>query len=48
MQRKKQEHLLVGSEQCLDNCAWIKNYTTARYHEFLPDSLDSGIVSEIK
>ena len=36
-----------GPQQCGDNCAWMQNYTTARYHEFLTDPLRSGIVSEI-
>lgn len=35
-------------EQCGDNCAWMQNYTTARYHDFMTDPLNSGIVSEIK
>ena len=37
-----------GPDQCGDNCAWMQNYTTARYHQFLTDPLRSGIVSEIK
>jgi len=37
-----------GPEQCGDTCAWMQNYTTARYHEFLTDPLGAGIVSEIK
>lgn len=37
-----------GPEQCGDNCAWMQNYTTARYHEFLTDPLGSGIFSEIR
>jgi len=37
-----------GPEQCGDNCAWMQNYTTARYHDFLTDPLGSGIISEIK
>ncbi len=37
-----------GPNQCGDNCAWMQNYTTARYHDFLTDPLRSGIVSEIK
>jgi len=37
-----------GKEQCGDTCAWMQNYTTARYHQFLTDPLNSGIVSEIK
>jgi molybdenum cofactor biosynthesis enzyme MoaA len=37
-----------GKHQCGDNCAWMQNYTTARYHEFIIDPLRSGIFSEIK
>ena len=37
-----------SKEQCGDTCAWMQNYTTARYHQFLTDPLGSGIVSEIK
>ncbi len=37
-----------GPKQCGDNCAWMQNYTTARYHEFLTKPLRSGIVSEIR
>jgi len=37
-----------GPGQCGDTCAWMQNYTTARYHDFLTDPLGSGIVSEIK
>lgn len=37
-----------GLEQCGDNCAWMQNYTTARYHEFLTDPLGSGIFSELR
>ena len=37
-----------GPEQCGDNCAWMQNYTTARYHEFLTDPLHAGLVSEIR
>lgn len=34
--------------QCGDNCAWMQNYTTARYHEFLTDPLHAELVSEIR
>jgi MoaA/NifB/PqqE/SkfB family radical SAM enzyme len=37
-----------GPEQCGDTCAWMQNYTTARYLEFLKDPLGAGAVSEIK
>jgi len=37
-----------GPDQCGDNCAWMQNYTTARYHDFLTNPLRSGIISEIK
>ena len=37
-----------GPRQCGDTCAWMQNYTTGRYHEFLTDPLGAGIVSEIK
>ncbi len=37
-----------GPLQCGDNCAWMQNYTTDRYHEFLTDPLHSGIISEIR
>jgi hypothetical protein len=38
----------MGPEQCGDTCAWMQNYTTARYHDFLTDPLGAGIISEIK
>jgi MoaA/NifB/PqqE/SkfB family radical SAM enzyme len=37
-----------GPQQCGDNCAWMQNYTTGRYHDLLTDPLHSGILSEIK
>jgi MoaA/NifB/PqqE/SkfB family radical SAM enzyme len=37
-----------GPEQCGDTCAWMQNYTTARYLEFLQDPIGAGAVSEIK
>lgn len=37
-----------GAEQCGDMCAWMQNYTTARYHHLLTNPLRSGIVSEIR
>ncbi len=37
-----------GPAQCGDNCAWMQNYTTARYHEFLTDPLRAGIFTEIR
>lgn len=37
-----------GPNQCGDNCAWMQNYTTGRYHEFLTDPLHAGIFSEIR
>jgi MoaA/NifB/PqqE/SkfB family radical SAM enzyme len=37
-----------GPDQCGDTCAWMQNYTTGRYHEFLQDPLRAGIFSEIK
>ena len=37
-----------GPEQCGDNCAWMQNYTTARYHEFLTDPLHAGLVAEVR
>jgi len=37
-----------GPLQCGDTCAWMQNYTTARYHDFLTDPLGSGIISEIR
>lgn len=36
-----------GPEQCGDNCAWMQNYTTARYHNVLTDPLHAGLLSEI-
>jgi len=35
-------------EQCGDRCAWMQNYTTARYHEFLTDVMHAGLLQEIK
>ncbi len=35
-------------EQCGDMCAWMQNYTTARYHDVLTEPLHAGLVSEIK
>lgn len=37
-----------GPEQCGDMCAWMQNYTTARYHEALLDPLHAGLISEIR
>jgi len=37
-----------GPTQCGDNCAWMQNYTTARYHDFLTDPLHAGMFSEIR
>ncbi len=37
-----------GPNQCGDTCAWMQNYTTARYHDFLTDPLRAGMFSEIK
>jgi MoaA/NifB/PqqE/SkfB family radical SAM enzyme len=37
----------AGPEQCGDMCAWMQNYTTARYHDVLTDPLHSGLLSEI-
>jgi MoaA/NifB/PqqE/SkfB family radical SAM enzyme len=37
-----------GPEQCGDMCAWMQNYTTARYHDVLTDPLHAGLVSEIR
>lgn len=37
-----------GALQCGDNCAWMQNYTTGRYHEFINSPLRSGIFSEIR
>ncbi len=37
-----------GPDQCGDNCAWMQNYTTARYHHVLTDPLHAGLVSEIR
>jgi MoaA/NifB/PqqE/SkfB family radical SAM enzyme len=38
----------LGTEQCGGNCAWMQNYTTARYVEGLMHPVRSGIFSEIK
>jgi MoaA/NifB/PqqE/SkfB family radical SAM enzyme len=37
-----------GALQCGDNCAWMQNYTTGRYHDFITDPFRSGIISEIR
>ncbi len=37
-----------GPDQCGDTCAWMQNYTTARYHQFITDPLHAGVFSEIK
>ncbi len=37
-----------GPEQCGDMCAWMQNYSTARYHDVLTDPLHAGLVSEVK
>jgi MoaA/NifB/PqqE/SkfB family radical SAM enzyme len=37
-----------GPNQCGDLCAWMQNYTTARYHEALVDPLGAGLISEIR
>ena len=37
-----------GKDQCGDMCAWMQNYTTARYHDFLTDPMHAGMISEIK
>jgi len=36
-----------GEKQCGDMCAWMQNYTTGRYYEFISNPLGSGIFSEI-
>jgi MoaA/NifB/PqqE/SkfB family radical SAM enzyme len=36
-----------GPGQCGDMCAWMQNYTTARYHDVLTDPLHAGLVSEV-
>jgi len=36
-----------ASNQCGGSCAWMQNYTTARYGDALRDPLGSGIVPEI-
>ena len=38
----------LGPQQCGGNCAWMQNYTTARYVEGLIHPIRSGILSEIK
>ena len=37
-----------GPHQCGDLCAWMQNYTTARYHDALVDPLHAGLVGEIR
>jgi len=37
-----------GPNQCGDMCAWMQNYTTGRYYEFLTNPLGAGAISEIK
>ena len=37
-----------GPDQCGDMCAWMQNYTTARYYEFLTNPLGAGVWSELK
>lgn len=37
-----------GPDQCGDMCAWMQNYTTGRYYEFLTNPFGAGAVSEIK
>ena len=36
-----------GEQQCGGQCAWMQNYTTARYMQGLTDPLGSGIFSEM-
>jgi MoaA/NifB/PqqE/SkfB family radical SAM enzyme len=36
-----------GERQCGGQCAWMQNYTTARYAQGLADPLGSGIFSEL-
>lgn len=38
----------MGSNQCGGNCAWMQNYTTARYIEGITQPLRSRILSEIR
>ena len=37
-----------GPDQCGDMCAWMQNYTTARYHEALVDPFGAELISEVK
>ncbi|HPO14469.1 MAG TPA: radical SAM protein [Candidatus Hydrogenedentes bacterium] len=37
-----------GPGQCGDMCAWMQNYTTARYHHVLTDPFHAGLISEIR